>query len=53
MLKIEGMQFHELTPAAVQNFQILCEWIGAAFAQAQRFERLRGAGGRAPLALAG
>jgi polysaccharide biosynthesis protein PelD len=53
MLKIEGMQFHELTPAAVQNFRILCEWIGAAFAQAQRFERLRGASKRVPLALAG
>jgi GAF domain-containing protein len=53
MLKIEGMQFHELTPATVQNFRILCEWIGAAFAQAQRFERLRGAGKRVPLALAG
>ena len=53
MLKIEGMQFRELTPAAVQNFRILCEWIGAAFAQAQRFERLQGASKRATLALAG
>ena len=53
MLKIEGMQFHELTPAAVQNFRILCEWIGAAYAQAQSFERLRGGGRRPPLALAG
>jgi polysaccharide biosynthesis protein PelD len=52
MLKIEGMQFHELTPAAVQNFRILCEWIGAAFAQSQRFERLQGASKRASLALA-
>ena len=40
MLKIEGMPFHELTPASVQNFQILCDWIGTAFAKAQRFERL-------------
>src|SRR5262249_28517615 len=53
MLKIEGMQFHEVTPVALHNCRILCEWIGAAYAQAQRFERLRGAGGRPPLALAG
>jgi hypothetical protein len=49
MLKIEGMPFQELTPACVQNFQILCDWIGAAFAKAQRFERLRSA--RKPVAL--
>jgi polysaccharide biosynthesis protein PelD len=41
MLKIEGMAFHEFTPAGVQNFRLLCDWIGAAFAKAQRFERLR------------
>ena len=39
--------------ATVQNFRILCEWIGAAFAQAQRFERLQGASKRATFALAG
>ena len=50
MLKIEGMPFHELTPAGVQNFQILCDWIGTAFAKAQRFERLRSA--RKPASLA-
>ena len=43
MVKIEGMPFHELTPAAIQNFRILCDWIGIAFAKAQRFERLRSA----------
>jgi GAF domain-containing protein len=43
MLKIEGMPFHELTPAAIRNFQILCDWVGTAFAKAQRFERLRSA----------
>lgn len=53
MLKIEGMQLHELTPLALQNFRILCEWIGAAFAQARRVERLEGAGKRPSLALAG
>ena len=50
MLKIEGMAFHELTPAGVQNFQILCDWIGTAFAKAQRFERLLSA--RKPASLA-
>jgi hypothetical protein len=50
VLKIEGMQFHELTPATVQNFMILCNWIGAAFAHAQRFEQLRS--GREPALLA-
>lgn len=50
MLKIEGMPFHELTPACVQNFQILCDWIGTAFAKAQRFERLLRA--RKPASLA-
>ena len=43
VLKIESMPFHELTPAALQNFQILCDWVGTAFAKAQRFERLRSA----------
>jgi polysaccharide biosynthesis protein PelD len=38
MLKIEGMDFLELNPGSVQNFRVLCEWIGSAFANAQRFE---------------
>ena len=41
MLKIEDMPFLEFTPAGVQNFRILCEWIGTAIAHAQCFERLR------------
>jgi GAF domain-containing protein len=40
MLKIEGVAFQDFTPAYVQNFRILCEWIGAAVAKAQRVERL-------------
>ncbi len=40
MLKIEEMPFLELNPATVQNFRVLCEWIGTAFASAQRIERL-------------
>jgi hypothetical protein len=38
MLKIEEMDFLELHPASVQNFRILCEWIGAAYANARRWE---------------
>jgi GAF domain-containing protein len=41
MLKIESLPFHELTPAAVQNFRILCDWIGTASAKAQRYDRMR------------
>lgn len=43
MLKVEALPFHEFTPGTFQNFQTLCDWIGSAFARAQRFERLRGA----------
>jgi len=50
MLKIESMQFHELTPASIQNFRLLCDWIGTAYAKAQRFERLRSA--RRPVSVA-
>jgi hypothetical protein len=38
MLKIEEMGFLELHPSNVENFQLLCNWIGTAFANAQRFE---------------
>ncbi len=41
MLKIEAMDFMDLTPASVQNFKTLCEWIGAAISNAQRLERTR------------
>jgi GAF domain-containing protein len=53
MLKIEGLPFHELTPASVQNFRILCEWIGTAVAKARRFERLLNAAKPASPALVG
>ncbi|WP_460451290.1 GAF domain-containing protein [Alsobacter sp. SYSU BS001988] len=36
MLKIEEIGFAELNPSAVQNFRIVCDWIGAALANAQR-----------------
>ncbi|MDO9711750.1 GAF domain-containing protein [Paracraurococcus lichenis] len=42
MLKIEAIPFTELNPSAVQNFRLLCEWIGTAYDRALRCERLRG-----------
>jgi polysaccharide biosynthesis protein PelD len=42
MLKIEEIGFAGLTPGSIQNFQILCEWIGTAFDNAQRLESLTG-----------
>jgi hypothetical protein len=39
MLKIEALEFLELNPTSVQNFRILCEWIGSAYANAQRWEQ--------------
>jgi polysaccharide biosynthesis protein PelD len=41
MLKIEDIPFLELNPATVQNFAIVCSWIGTAYDNAQRFERLQ------------
>jgi|tagenome__1003787_1003787.scaffolds.fasta_scaffold20962965_2 hypothetical protein len=41
MLKIEEIDFLDLHPSCVQNFGTLCEWIGTAFANAQRFEQLQ------------
>jgi polysaccharide biosynthesis protein PelD len=41
MLKIEEIDFLDLHPSCVQNFRILCEWIGTAFANAQRVEQLQ------------
>ena len=48
MLKIESLPFHEFTPACVQNFRILCDWIGTAVVKAHRFERRLTARERAP-----
>lgn len=40
MLKIEGIGFLDLNVSNVQNFNVLCSWIGAALANAQRVEDL-------------
>jgi hypothetical protein len=40
MLKIEDIPFIELSPSSVQNFRILCDWIGTAYDKALRYERL-------------
>lgn len=37
MLKIEALGFLEVNVATVENFRVLCEWIGTAFAHALRF----------------
>jgi len=38
MLKIERLGFLDFGPLGIQNFRILCDWIGTAFANARRFE---------------
>jgi len=38
MLKVEAIGFLDLHLASVENFRILCEWVGTAFANAQRYE---------------
>lgn len=40
MLKIEAIGFLDLNLSNVQNFRLLCEWVGAALANAQRVENL-------------
>jgi GGDEF domain-containing protein len=37
MVKIEALGFLEINVATVENFRMLCEWIGTAFAHALRF----------------
>jgi polysaccharide biosynthesis protein PelD len=44
MLKIEELGFLQLNVTTRENFRLLCEWIGTAFAQARRFETM-GQGG--------
>jgi ribosomal protein L30/L7E len=39
MLKIEDIAFVDLTPTNVQNFQVICDWIGTAYDNALRHER--------------
>lgn len=48
MLKIEGIRFLDLHPASLQNFRILCEWIGTALSQAQQAESVVREGAHAP-----
>jgi hypothetical protein len=40
MLKIEAIPFTELNPTTVQNFRILCDWIGTAYDNALRYEQV-------------
>ena len=49
MLKVEAIPFLELNPATVQNFRILCDWIGSAYDKALRYERLAPPPGEAPV----
>lgn len=39
MLKIEAMDFLDFNPSSVQNFAILCQWIGGSYANARRWEQ--------------
>jgi hypothetical protein len=41
MLKVEGIDLLRLNLAAIENFRMLCEWVGTAFAKAQRYEAAR------------
>jgi polysaccharide biosynthesis protein PelD len=38
MLKIEALDFIDLTTANVETFRILCEWAGSAYAQARQYQ---------------
>ena len=40
MLKIEDLAFRDLHPTNVENFRLLCDWIGTAFAKSQRVQRM-------------
>jgi polysaccharide biosynthesis protein PelD len=40
MLKIEIIEFRDLNWSSIQNFRIICDWIGASLANAQRVEDL-------------
>jgi hypothetical protein len=43
MLKIERMDALDFNSGAVENFRILCEWIGSAYARARLFESVSAA----------
>ncbi|OSM04919.1 GAF domain-containing protein [Magnetofaba australis] len=38
MLKIEKMGFLDLNVSNVENFRVLCQWVGAAYANARRYQ---------------
>lgn len=38
MLKVEGLGFLDLNLSTMENFRVVCDWIGNAFAKATRFE---------------
>jgi len=38
IIKIEAMDLEELTYATMETFQVLCEWIGRAYANAELYE---------------
>ncbi len=40
MVKIESLGFMDLSVNSVENFRILCEWIGTALAKARQFREL-------------
>jgi GGDEF domain-containing protein len=42
MLKIEQMGFLELHVSSLENFRILSDWVGTAFANARRFRKAQG-----------
>jgi hypothetical protein len=42
MLKIEALGFLELHVSSLENFRILSDWIGTAFANARRFRKAQG-----------
>ncbi|MBI1207869.1 MAG: hypothetical protein GC191_11340 [Azospirillum sp.] len=39
MVKIEQLAFMDLNLATIENFRILCQWVGTALAQARAFQR--------------
>jgi hypothetical protein len=41
MLKIERLSFEDFTPSAVHNFQVLCDWLGAAMSRAEGLQQAR------------
>jgi hypothetical protein len=48
MLKIEAIHFKDFNLSGIENFRLLCEWIGTAFANARRFEAALGASSDEP-----